>query len=112
MSILEYLKNDEGDISEKNLVDEVLDKTMEEDKKLSSIQRAKKKYMEKYTKTEKFKEMNRENVKKHYDQNSKKIYENRKKRMIENPELHKRFKEQQRMYSAKRREMLKIPQEE
>jgi hypothetical protein len=102
MNILSYLENDEGE--EINSVEDTLEKKTE----LTSIQRAKRKYMAKYTKTEKFKEMNRENVKKHYDQNSKKIIEDRKKRMMENPELFEKFKERQRLYSAKRREMQKV----
>ena len=101
MNILSYLENDEGE--EINSVEN----TLEQKTELTSIQRAKKKYMAKYRQTEQFKEINREHWKKHYDQNSQKIYEDRKKRMMENPELLEKFKERQRLYSAKRREIQK-----
>lgn len=121
MSILNYFKEDEdgsGEEKKNELVSDSIensensDDSDDSDKHLTSIQRAKKKYMEKYTKTEKFKQINRDNYKKYYEQNSKKIYEERRKRIIENPELYEKLKEQQRLYSARRREMLKSQKNE
>ncbi len=125
MSILDYfqssedeeknhtksMKESEIDSSDDNdgypLPDNHYHSTRNDDQNLTSIQRAKKKYMKKYTQTEKFKQINKDNFKKYYEQNSKNIYEERRKRMTENPELYEKFKEQQRLYASKRREKLK-----
>jgi hypothetical protein len=109
MSILDYFQSSEDEEKNhtKSMKESESDSSNDNDQNLTSIQRAKKKYMKKYTQTEKFKQINKDNFKKYYEQNSKNIYEERRKRMTENPELYEKFKEQQRLYASKRREKLK-----
>jgi hypothetical protein len=102
MSVLKYFINDKDE-----QCDVINNENIDTTKELSPRQISKKNYMEKYRKTDKHKQNNRESFKKFYEANSKKIYEERRKKMCQEPELYERFKEQQRNYARKKREIKK-----
>jgi hypothetical protein len=107
MNILSYLENDGGD----ELVFERSDETMNESGGLTSLQRAKRKYMKKYRQQEENKEKQRLFTKNYFESNKEKIYERRKERWSENPELYEAQKERNRINMQKKRDMQKANQD-
>ena len=107
MNILNYFENEGGDEN----IFETQDKTINELGGLTSLQRAKKKYMKKYRQKEENKEKQRLFTKNYFESNKEKIYERRKERWAENPELYEAQKERNRLNMQKKRDMLKLNQE-